>query len=176
MVPHSPNLLCILRDSLPYCYDLDSKMDSLLLLSTASVLGVLSHHCYFKHGEHHTAAPRIAQIFLVAFISLYLIFRNLGTGRNTTPFAAATCIAGAYAVSLFSSIVIYRLFFHKIKGIPGPLLARVTKLYHVFYALDTKQYLWLDGLEKKYGDFVRTGKSSSILRQLHHHSIPMLQI
>ena len=52
----------------------------------------------------------------------------------------------------------YRLFFHRVKGIPGPLLARITKLYHVYYALDTKQYLWLDGLNRRYGDFVRTGE------------------
>jgi len=143
----------------------------ILLLGLASLLGVSSHLCYFIHGEHHAAAPRIAQFYTVAFVGLYVIFRALAPAATnaatsstdsskttTTPLAAAVCVAGAYGVSLWASMLVYRLFFHRVKGIPGPLLARITKLYHVYYALDTKQYLWLDGLNRRYGDFVRTGE------------------
>jgi hypothetical protein len=132
-------------------------MHSAFSLSAVALLGVLSHRCYFIYGEHHDKSPRIAQFYFIAFMSLYFACRALGTGDNDTPLRTTTRIVATYLVSLFSSIAVYRLFFHEIKGIPGPTLARLTKLYHVFNATDAKQYLWLDKLTKKYGDFVRTG-------------------
>jgi hypothetical protein len=133
-------------------------MHSAFSLSAVALLGVLSHRCYFIYGEHHDKSPRIAQFYFIAFTSLYFACRALGTGDNDTPLRTTTRIVATYLTSLFSSIAVYRLFFHEIKGIPGPTLARLTKLYHVFNATDAKQYLWLDELKKKYGDFVRTGK------------------
>jgi hypothetical protein len=135
-------------------------MHSFFSLSGIALLGILSHRCYFIYGEHHDSSPRIARFYFLAFLSLYVACRTLGTGENETPGRTTTRIAATYFTSLFSSIAIYRLFFHEIKGIPGPTLARLTKLCHVYNATDAKQYLWLDKLHKKYGDFVRTGKSS----------------
>lgn len=126
-------------------------------LSVVSLLGVLTHRCYFIHGEHHDSSPQIARAYSLLFLALYITFRALGTGENDTPIAATTRIAATYLTSLFSSIAAYRLLFHEIKGIPGPILARLTKLYHVYHAADARQYLWFDKLHKRYGDFVRTG-------------------
>lgn len=137
-----------------------SIMASFLSLSAVSFLGILSHRYYFIHGEHHSASPRIVQVYIAALMILYLTYRSLGTRENHSPVVATTRVTATYLVSLFSSIAVYRLFFHKTKRIPGPTLAKITKLYHVFNAIDTKQYLWLDGLKKKYGDFVRTGERS----------------
>ena len=125
-----------------------------LLLFIFSLLGVLSHLCYFIHGEHHEQAPRIARIYFLSILCLYAICVILSVD---TPIALTACIAGAYFSSLCASIAIYRVFFHQTKNIPGPRLAAVTKLYQVYQVLDSRQYLWLDRLNKKYGDFVRTG-------------------
>lgn len=133
-------------------------MHSLISYSLVSILGILTHRCYFIYGEHHDSSPRIAKVYFAIILSLYLTCRALGSGENSTALATTTRVAGVYFLSLFLSIAAYRLFFHKFKGIPGPILARLTKLYHVYNAADSKQYIWLDGLNKKYGDFVRTGK------------------
>ncbi|PVI04480.1 cytochrome P450 [Periconia macrospinosa] len=61
--------------------------------------------------------------------------------------------------SLFSSIGVYRVFFHKLRSFPGPYLARVSKLWHVWKCVKSRSrnHLILDDLYKQYGDFVRTG-------------------
>ncbi|KAH8594231.1 putative benzoate 4-monooxygenase cytochrome P450 [Bisporella sp. PMI_857] len=127
---------------------------SYLLLLGISVLGVITHRCYFIYGEFHEKSPQIVKAYFLAFLGVYFAFHTL---EHDAPLAAAGLIVGTYAVSLYSSIIIYRLFFHELKGIPGPTLAKITKLYHFFNALDCKQCLWMDKLHKQYGDYVRTG-------------------
>ncbi|OKO95665.1 Tryprostatin B 6-hydroxylase [Penicillium subrubescens] len=60
---------------------------------------------------------------------------------------------------MFTSITIYRLFFHRIGHFPGPRAAAVSKLWSVYKCRDSRNHLFLDGLHKKYGNFVRTGPS-----------------
>ncbi|KAH9900473.1 cytochrome P450 [Xylariomycetidae sp. FL2044] len=132
-------------------------MNSLGLILTASVTGVASHVLYFGHGEHHLHAP--------AIVCLYAILA-------TVPHAAHSCglhyiteistssiiiVQLTHIVSLMSSIILYRLFLHQTRSFPGPMLAGVSKLYHLFKARDSRQHLFLDSLHAKYGDFVRTG-------------------
>jgi hypothetical protein len=128
-------------------------MYTLFSLSVFALSGIVSHRCYFIYGEHHDTSPRIAQVYFIALVSLYLVCRDLSS-EDDSPLAATALRAGSYFVSLFSSIAVYRLFFHPIRAIPGPFWARLSKLYHVFNAT-AKQYLWLEKLHHRYGDFVR---------------------
>ncbi|KAL9122404.1 MAG: hypothetical protein Q9187_001041 [Circinaria calcarea] len=66
-------------------------------------------------------------------------------------------VFAAYALSLLTSIVIYRKGFHRLRKFPGPFMAGVTKLWHTANTLDSQNHILLDGLHEKYGDFVRTG-------------------
>ncbi len=66
-------------------------------------------------------------------------------------------LQATYFGSLFFSIVVYRVFFHRTRHFPGPKLAAVSKFYHTLHATDSRQHLFLDRLHKQYGDFVRTG-------------------
>jgi hypothetical protein len=60
---------------------------------------------------------------------------------------------------LFSSITIYRIFFHQLKRFPGPRLASLTKLWHVWKCRDSRGHLVLQAWYEEYGEFVRTGKN-----------------
>lgn len=60
-------------------------------------------------------------------------------------------------------MTIYRLFFHPLRRFPGPVLARVSKLWHVFHCINSRNYLLLDKLHLQYGEFVRTGESGFTL-------------
>jgi hypothetical protein len=60
---------------------------------------------------------------------------------------------------LTTSIILYRLLFHRLRNFPGPLGARVSRFYAVSISAKGLQYhLELEKMHQKYGDFVRTGK------------------
>ncbi|GJE99305.1 cytochrome P450 [Phanerochaete sordida] len=70
-----------------------------------------------------------------------------------------------YFGTLLSSIVIYRLSpFHPIAQYPGPVLAKVSKLYHVWVVSGGKQHLYLQELHERYGDIVRFGPNEVSIR------------
>ena len=62
---------------------------------------------------------------------------------------------------------IYRLFFHRLREISGPVLAIVSKFWHVAHCLDSKDHILSEKLHQKYGDFVRTGMAN----RRHGHEI-----
>lgn len=128
----------------------------------AGAVGIASHLLYFIHDEHHLQAARIATLhFSAAFLLLSLIYYNLIHSLSAAA-VASIAICMSYAVSLFSSILIYRFFFHRLKSFPWPTGLVVSKLWHVWKTRHLDQYRYLDGLRGQYGDFVRTGKHSHV--------------
>ncbi|KAJ3564856.1 hypothetical protein NPX13_g7701 [Xylaria arbuscula] len=65
---------------------------------------------------------------------------------------------GAYMTALFTSILLYRAFFHPLRHFPGPRLARLSQFYH-FFRIRAKvdNYRHLDRLHAQYGEYVRVG-------------------
>lgn len=51
--------------------------------------------------------------------------------------------------------VVQRRYFSPISNIPGPLLASITRLHHVFHIFKGNQSEWITKLHDKYGPFVR---------------------
>lgn len=110
-----------------------------------AALGLAIHQGLFIHGEWHVEAPQIVAYHLVYIAALSLMLTD------------AHWIVTGYLLAMFSSIVIYRIFFHRLKNFPGPLWARITKLWHAWKARHRQNYLLLTKLHHEYGDFVRTG-------------------
>jgi Holliday junction resolvasome RuvABC ATP-dependent DNA helicase subunit len=52
---------------------------------------------------------------------------------------------------------IYRVFFHRLRGYPGPFLAKLSQLWRVWRNLREENYLVLDELHRTYGEYVRVG-------------------
>lgn len=70
-----------------------------------------------------------------------------------------TMIAVGFSSGLGLSMAVYRLFFHRLRRIPGPFPAKLTKFYAAY--LSSKQVKYheeLASLHRRYGDFVRTGR------------------
>lgn len=59
--------------------------------------------------------------------------------------------------TLFTSMVIYRIFFHRLSSVPGPLGLKISKWRTVPTDLNGNRAHYIQGLHKKYGDVVRTG-------------------
>lgn len=124
----------------------------------ATALGVCAHLGIFIRGEWHLRAPRVVACHIAALatgISLHI---------NRRPEAASSIAVwwlqcfSYYLFGMFTSITIYRLFFHRIRHFPGPRAAAVSKLWSVYQCRDSRNHLFLDDLHKKYGNFVRTGQ------------------
>lgn len=130
----------------------------LALAALSAGLGAASHLTYFIHGEHHNSAPSLAVMTFAIpslIFSVQLIYINdpVSQAAKTT-----TLMASSFFTALWSSMILYRLFFHRLKKFPGPFMAKVSKLYHMLLLGKSDNYLLLDRWHQKYGDFVRTGK------------------
>lgn len=124
---------------------------------TATALGVLAHLGIFIRGEWHLRAPSVVVCHVAALvtgISLH-IYRS-PEGASAIGLWWMQCFS-YYLFGMFTSISIYRLFFHRIRHFPGPRAAAVSKLWSVYQCRDSRNHLFLDDLHKKYGNFVRTG-------------------
>lgn len=126
----------------------------------AGAAGVLIHHSIFIYGEWHLHATKLLGLHAIAYAGFILLE---AFHRNISWLAALTVssqIFSIYTLCLLASISIYRVFFHRLRGFPGPVLASVSKLWHVAQCLDSKNHILLEKLHQEYGDFVRTGMTT----------------
>ena len=126
-------------------------------LLVSAFAGILSHVFYFVRGEHHLHAPIIARVYIALFVGLSLLEWTLHDGNARAALLSTFIILGGYLVSIFTSLSVYRLCFHRLAPFPGPVLARLTKFYHLHHVRGLDQYLFLERLHQRYGDYVRTG-------------------
>lgn len=161
-----PTIFSLKLETIPLLYNIWLIMwlndDSTRLLFAAGTLSGLSiHRGCFIHGEWHVQAPNIVRCY--GSVLLFLVVGKVYYHALPPLVWFDGLLLGflAHLVSLLSSIMIYRVFFHRLtrEGFPGPLAARITKLWHVWQARDSRNHLVLDRLHAKYGDFVRTGPS-----------------
>jgi hypothetical protein len=123
----------------------------------ALLLGALMHHGVFIRGEWHLQASAIVggHVFSLLLLLVRQHFLNRPLGEITAPSAA-------YVVGLLASISLYRIFFHRLRAFPGPRLAALSKLWHVWKCRDSRGHHVLESWRKQYGTFVRTGEDRGI--------------
>ena len=127
----------------------------------SAFLGVLSHLCIFKRGEHHLRSPLLFRLYLIVAALLVLSEILIHPTNLASAFKASFFLIASCATALFTSMTVYRVFFHRLRHFPGPPLAAVSRLYHV--SLDAEQYLFLDKLRVQYGDYVRMGPNELMI-------------
>lgn len=140
-------------------------LQSIATRSAAFSLGVLSHVALFNHGEWDVAAMRLC-VFVLSSQALGTagLLHYFPEDYDTTS-VAAKAVAGVisfWVLGIFTSILVYRAFFHRLNIFPGPYPARLTNLYPT--ALSAKRlhlYEEVQELHKQYGDFVRLGQCHS---------------
>lgn len=130
-------------------------------------MGIVLHLAIYIRNECHLQAGFLLKSHLLAtsFLWLgYLGFRE-ATFYQATLFSMTAMMS--YCLGVCASMILYRLLFHCLNRFPGPVGARISKLWHVWQVLDAKQYLVLEKLRAEYGDFVRTGKHTISIIMLH---------
>ena len=132
-------------------------------LVAAGAAGVLIHNLTFIHGEWHLHAIKVLKLHALAYTVLILLEVTYNNGSWLAATAVSSQLFGMYTLCLLGSISIYRVFFHRLRSFPGPILASVSKFWHVAHCLDSKGHLLLERLHQQYGDFVRIGKGKFVL-------------
>ncbi|KAF2180461.1 cytochrome P450 monooxygenase-like protein [Zopfia rhizophila CBS 207.26] len=145
-------------------------MALLILYAIAIALGVAAHNGIFINGEWHLRVPQILLGHIILFYTFWLL---VSYTQNDEKKHHSVCIRmfGSYLGSLFSSILIYRLFFHRLKRFPGPRLAAATKFWHVWESRNSTNYLVMQKVHQNYGTFVRTGPNEISIFQPNGHEL-----
>ena len=132
-----------------------------VLACAAACLGVLAHVLYFIRGEHHQLALRYCQLaFSLPVIScaslVYFLDYQAGFAVQIT-----AVVFSSYVVSLWTSMLVYRAFFHRLKHFPGPWYLKLSKLCHAVRLVKMDNFKHVTRWHQTYGDFVRVGKTFS---------------
>lgn len=123
----------------------------------AAALGVASHLLLFIRGEWHVLAPQVLSSYIFSFFLVIGLY-HWGADENVSSSTSVTLhLTLCHLLGLFGSIIIYRIAFHPLRRFPGPVFAKLSKLWHIWGCRTSQNHLFLDNLRKKYGDFVRTG-------------------
>lgn len=139
---------------------------------TLGALGIVTHRLYFIRGEHHLQAPTYLKLWMLssaALISTIFVAEVHELGANASQAALDTfrtfgLLGLFYFGPLFTSIVVYRLFEHRLRHFKGPRLAAVSKFWHLWKVLFTSNNDLLDQLYHKYGKIIRTGMRQESVR------------
>ena len=129
----------------------------LILHVIAALCGVLSHLTYFIRGEHHKQAIlffKLAVLLPATFCVLLVHFTSWTLRQGVWLTGSITL---TYFGALWSSMIVYRSFFHRLHHFPGPRLAKVSKLFQFFSNLRLDSYRRLERWHQRYGNIVRIG-------------------
>ncbi|KAI0427569.1 cytochrome P450 [Xylaria sp. FL1042] len=122
----------------------------------AALLGILSHLAFFIRGEWHMRVP--ALIASYSIFTIFLLYAEYSVvGDFSTSIKVVRDSILSYAGSLFTSIIIYRRYFHRLRAFPGPPFASITKFWHLWKSFGGKNHLLIEQLSRRYGSIIRTG-------------------
>lgn len=138
-----------------------TKLPSILPVIAASC-GIISHLAYFIRGEHHKQAILFFKLAVLLPSTLCVTLVHFFPFTFSQGAQLTGSVTAAYLGALWTSMVIYRSFFHRLHRFPGPPLAKVSKFYHFLSILKLDSYRKLEGWHKKYGSFVRIGKPTPV--------------
>lgn len=132
----------------------------------AGIAGLLSHWFIFTSGEWHLHATALLKFYSLSYAAITLTEVTVRHISWRQGFVLGSITCGVYALCLWGSMICYRLFFHPLNNFPGPVLARISKLWHLAHCHDSKNHLLMERMYAKYGSFVRTGKGN----MCHHRT------
>ncbi|KAF1844083.1 cytochrome P450 [Cucurbitaria berberidis CBS 394.84] len=125
------------------------------------LLALLTHHALHT-GEWDNRFHIFLGIWTLAFSGIaaseYMSDERVKTVGAVIQVTATTAVI--YFATLAASILLHRGFFHRLRKIPGPFLARFSKLYGIFAGVlpDFQYFKWCEKMKEEYKtDVIRTG-------------------
>jgi cytochrome P450 family 628 len=123
-----------------------------------ALLGAATHQLYFRRGEHAAPSPYYALTTLLAPVILVVVYK-FGLDVDTRwSLVYASMLYTSFLAGLFSSLTIYRLYFHPLHGYPGPPWASLSQFWFMWQLRERVNSAWfLEKLHQQYGEYVRIG-------------------
>lgn len=129
-------------------------------LAACFAAGVLLHLTVFRHGEWDAHSFTLLEVAAFVQVVLSLFAHQVFSESTIASVQHVMLWAGAAIVGIFSSMVVYRAFFHRLRHFPGPFPARLSTFYMTFRSYQRGQiYQDVQALHQEYGDYVRVGPS-----------------
>lgn len=125
----------------------------------SALAGTLSHIFYFKKGEHHANGSQYAKVFTGVFAAATALLHFTQSIAWDQASLTVCKFFLSYAIGLYSSLIIYRIFFHPLRKFPGPFFAGISSAWQPLAVNDQNNFRLLHRLHQKYGPFVRYGSS-----------------
>lgn len=122
--------------------------------------GVFLHLTVFRFGEWDAHSLTLLEVAALCQAVLSLFAHKAFSESVIGSLQHVTYWACAAAAGLFSSMVVYRTLFHRLRHFPGPFAARLSTFYMTIVNYRSGQvYRDIQALHRKYGDYVRVGPS-----------------
>ncbi|OGM48310.1 putative cytochrome P450 oxidoreductase [Aspergillus bombycis] len=130
---------------------------SLPLIATLS--GVSLHTFIYRFGEWDTTSVLLVQIYTFIFVggnlALYLdLLTSTGLGLSPVAFSS---LCGYHVLGVYTSMLVYRLLFHRLRRFPGPFFGRLTNFYATTLSMNLQKPREVQKVHREYGDYVRLG-------------------
>lgn len=133
-------------------------------MRAAFAIGISLHVFMFRRGEWDLYTTRILRLFGLLFggLAFLLTTSKVVVGQSyhlwdhilSSLYITSTVVAGT-----FSSILVYRVGFHRLNRFPGPFAARLSNFYITRLSTKNSQlFKEIQELHRIYGDVVRVGK------------------
>jgi hypothetical protein len=144
------------RNALEYIWT--DVMEGSHIFFTLALLGLTSHIFFKSYNDVDRLVGKGFVPYVCSQIGLWICLSI----QNSDIHSSAIFVIFAnlsFFTSLFTSISIYRLFFHPLRSFPGPGFARLTSWWGVTkIALGANKYQLHHELHNRYGNIVRIGK------------------
>lgn len=127
----------------------------------AVAVGIVAHLFVFRIGEWDlTTTTLVVSFFGLQLISAAALSHFVSDHVSLhDSLVIVSRLAFLALGGLFSSMIVYRAFFHRLSKFPGPFWARISNLYITFLSAKKMHlYAEVQELHKQYGDIVRLGK------------------
>ena len=128
--------------------------------AVAAILGVLSHIVYFRRGEHHKETLPYLQLFAASIPLSALALAHFLHFTYAQALLRALCIVASFLAGVWTSMIIYRAFFHRLNKFPGPWPLKLTKFCQFVSTWKLDAFRRSHRQHQKFGKFVRTGRST----------------
>lgn len=153
-----PTLLTIMASMMHFVSAL-AKADTLQVLRTSAIIGFCSHIAVSRPSlefeQYMISCLIVASILHVSGITLIITF---GDQSIACTLYQTILLWTGFVIGFLTSLSIYRLYLHRCRKFPGPLMAKLTRFYAVYLnAKDAQYYQELGKLHEEYGDYLRIG-------------------